>query len=71
MSIAAARAASGSWTQAARNSVASCTGQPATTNIAFGGDDWKTFYFTSRTYLGSVTVKIPGVPVPVPKKTTG
>ena len=24
-------------------------GQPATTNIAFGGDDWKTLYFTSRT----------------------
>jgi gluconolactonase len=46
-------------------------GQPATTNMAFGGDDWKTLYFTSRTHLGSVNVKIPGVPVPVPKKTTG
>jgi len=23
-------------------------GQPATTNLAFGGDDWKTLYFTSR-----------------------
>ena len=23
-------------------------GQPATTNIAFGGDDWKTLFFTSR-----------------------
>ena len=23
-------------------------GQPATTNIAFGGDDWKTLYFTTR-----------------------
>ena len=43
-------------------------GQPATTNIAFGGDDWKTLYFTSRTHLGSVNVKIAGVPVPVPKK---
>ena len=45
-------------------------GQPATTNIAFGGDDWKTLYFTSRTHLGSVNVKIPGLPVPVsaPKK---
>jgi hypothetical protein len=46
-------------------------GQPATTTIAFGGDDWKTVYFTSRTHLGSVNVKIPGVPVPLPKKTTG
>ena len=23
-------------------------GQPATTNMAFGGDDWKTLLFTSR-----------------------
>jgi gluconolactonase len=43
-------------------------GAPATTNIAFGGDDWKTLYFTSRNHLGSVNVKIPGVPVPVAKK---
>jgi sugar lactone lactonase YvrE len=45
-------------------------GYPATTNIAFGGDDWKTLYFTSRTHLGSVNVKIPGLPVPAsaPKK---
>ena len=41
-------------------------GAPATTNIAFGGDDWKTLYFTSRNHLGSVNVKIPGIPVPVP-----
>ena len=40
-------------------------GAPATTNIAFGGDDWKTLYFTSRNHLGSVKVKIPGIPVPV------
>jgi gluconolactonase len=46
-------------------------GQPATTNMAFGGDDWKTLYFTSRTHLGAVNVRTPGVPVPVPKKTTG
>jgi gluconolactonase len=46
-------------------------GQPATTNMAFGGDDWRTLYFTSRTHLDSVNVKISGVPVPVPKKTTG
>jgi len=43
-------------------------GAPATTNIAFGGDDWKTLYFTSRNHLGSVNVKIPGIPVPTPKK---
>jgi gluconolactonase len=43
-------------------------GAPATTNIAFGGDDWKTLYFTSRNHLGSTTVKIPGLPVPVAKK---
>src|SRR2546421_3818313 len=43
-------------------------GAPATTNIAFGGDDWKTLYFTSRNHLGSVNVKIPGLPVPTPKK---
>ena len=44
-------------------------GHPATTNMAFGGDDWKTLYFTSRTHLGAVNVKIPGIPVPV-KATT-
>src|SRR3984893_15798507 len=43
-------------------------GQPATTNIAFGGDDWKTLYFTNRAQLGMVKVKIPGIPVPVGKK---
>ena len=43
-------------------------GQPATTNIGFGGDDWKTLYFTSRTHLGAVNVKIAGTPVPTPKK---
>ena len=43
-------------------------GAPATTNVAFGGDDWKTLYFTSRNHLGSVNVKIPGIPVPTPKK---
>jgi gluconolactonase len=43
-------------------------GAPATTNIAFGGDDWKTLYFTSRNHLGSTTVKIPGLPVPVATK---
>jgi hypothetical protein len=28
-------------------------GYPATTNVGFGGDDWKTLYFTSRAYLGA------------------
>ena len=44
-------------------------GQPATTNIGFGGDDWKTLFFTSRSHLGSVNLKIAGIPVPPPKKT--
>jgi gluconolactonase len=43
-------------------------GQPATTNLGFGGDDWKTLFFTSRTMLGSVNLKIAGIPVPVAKK---
>jgi sugar lactone lactonase YvrE len=43
-------------------------GAPATTNIAFGGDDWKTLYFTSRNHLGPVNVKIPGLPVPAHKR---
>ena len=42
-------------------------GAPATTNLAFGGADWKTLYFTSRHHLGSVGVNIPGIPVPTPK----
>ncbi len=43
-------------------------GATATTNLAFGGDDWKTLYFTGRNHLGSVNVKIPGNPVPAVKK---
>ena len=38
-----------------------------TTNMAFGGDDWRTLYFTSRNFLGSVNVKIPGLQVPARK----
>ena len=45
-------------------------GQPATTNVAFGGDDWKTLYFTTRSTLFSVNVKIAGIPVPVAKKSS-
>jgi gluconolactonase len=44
-------------------------GLPATTNVAFGGDDWKTLYFTTRSSLNMVNVKIAGVPVPAKKKT--
>jgi gluconolactonase len=43
-------------------------GASATTNLAFGGDNWKTLYFTSRNHLGAVNVKIPGIPVPPQKK---
>jgi gluconolactonase len=43
-------------------------GAPATTNLAFGGDDWKILYFTSRNQLGAVNVKIPGLPVPAQKQ---
>lgn len=40
-------------------------GEAATTNVAFGGDDWKTLYFTTRSTLYRVNLKIAGVPVPV------
>jgi gluconolactonase len=43
-------------------------GEAATTNIGFGGNDWRTLFFTTRNTLGSVNVKIPGIPVPVAKK---
>jgi gluconolactonase len=43
-------------------------GQPATTNIGFGGSDWKTLFFTSRTMLGAVNLKVAGIPVPVAKR---
>ena len=45
-------------------------GQPATTNVAFGGDDWKTLFFTTRSTLFSVTVKIAGVPVPAKNRSS-
>ena len=43
-------------------------GSNATTNMAFGGDDWKTLYFTTHHELWSVNVKIPGVAVPAPRR---
>jgi len=44
-------------------------GLPATTNVAFGGDDWKTLFFTTRSSLNMVSLKIAGVPVPARKRT--
>jgi gluconolactonase len=43
-------------------------GYPNTTNIGFGGNDWRTLYFTTRNTLGSVIIKIPGIPVPAVKR---
>jgi hypothetical protein len=43
-------------------------GHPETTNLAFGGDDWKTLFITTRHNLIAVKLKIAGVPVPPPKK---
>ena len=40
-------------------------GAEATTNLAFGGSDWKTLFFTTRNTIGSVQTKIAGLAVPV------
>ena len=37
---------------------------PATTNVAWGDDDWKMLYFTSYRTLHRVQLKIPGISVP-------
>ena len=39
-------------------------GEEASTNLAFGGDDWKTMYITTRNTLVSVELKKAGIPVP-------
>ena len=39
-------------------------GKSATTNIAWGDDDWKTLYITSRNELMRIRLNIPGMPVP-------
>ena len=39
--------------------------QPATTNLCFGGNDWKSVFFTTRDRIGTFRVKIPCIPVPV------
>ena len=38
-------------------------GEEATTNVAWGGDGWKTLYFTTRHTLGRIHLNIPGIPV--------
>jgi gluconolactonase len=43
-------------------------GYPDTTNIAFGGNDWKTLFFTTHDNLSAVKLKVAGVPVPATKK---
>ena len=43
-------------------------GYPNTTNIGFGGDDWRTLYFTTSNTLGAVNLKTPGMPVPAAKR---
>lgn len=42
-------------------------GEGATTNVAFGGDDLTTLFFTTWDTLRSIQLKIPGIPV-MPKK---
>jgi gluconolactonase len=39
-------------------------GASMTTNLAWGGEEWKTLYFTTRQTLGRIQLRIPGVPVP-------
>ena len=39
-------------------------GYKDTTNMAFGGDDWKTLYITTHDNLSAVNLKTAGVPVP-------
>lgn len=42
-------------------------GQAGTTNVAFGGADWRTLYFTTRSSLFAVNLQVPGLPVPAKK----
>ena len=39
-------------------------GQAGTTNVAFGGGDWQTLFFTTRHTLGCVPLRTAGLPVP-------
>ena len=38
-------------------------GEGATTNVAWGGADWKTMFFTTWDTLRRIQLKIPGIPV--------
>ena len=40
-------------------------GATETTNVAFGGDDWKTLYYTTWHTIGRVQLNVAGIPVPV------
>ena len=42
-------------------------GYPLTTNMAFGGGDWQTLFFTTWDGLFSVRLNLPGLPVPAPR----
>jgi len=43
-------------------------GAPATTNMAWGGPDWRTLFFTTRNTLHSIQLNIAGIPVPPREK---
>lgn len=40
------------------------TGSDQTTNCAWGGDDWRTFFITTMDAIFRIQLKIPGMPVP-------
>ncbi len=40
------------------------TGANQTTNVGWGGEDWKTLFITTYQELACIRLKIPGVPVP-------
>ena len=39
-------------------------GGKQTTNLAWGGDNWSTLYYTTTVALGRIELKVPGIPVP-------
>jgi gluconolactonase len=43
-------------------------GEATTTNLAFGGGDWTTLFYTTWRTVGRIQLKIPGIPVPVTGK---
>jgi len=40
------------------------TGSFLTTNVGWGGDDWKTLFITTYHDLARIHLNVPGVPVP-------